>query len=159
MPRGASRSSRKLRSSSASVRRSSSARAGASRARAPQVIDAAATRARAKRRTGSQHDIARPELFSYMMALSLERRRAFAARVPINLVYLDQLAHGYGGRKPTVEMAVRIERASYGRVRCENLVPEFDWAYFASRTQPDKPGPRPPEHSRIGPLDHAPAIV
>ena len=51
-------------------------------------------------------------------------RLAFAEQAGTQLNYLYHLLRGYSGRKVTLDMAARIERASFGNVRCEELLPE-----------------------------------
>jgi len=52
-------------------------------------------------------------------------REKFALAVGTSPMYLDQLAKGFQNRRITPEMAARIERASSGNVRCEELLPEL----------------------------------
>jgi hypothetical protein len=58
-------------------------------------------------------------------------RAHFAERVGTSVDYLLQL--GLGFRQASMELAVRIERASHGLIRAEELAPGGDWAYLAAR--------------------------
>lgn len=67
------------------------------------------------------------------------RRAAFITRTGTSYAYVMQIAVGLRGCG--VEMAISIERASYGQVRCEHLAPAVDWEYLAQRkvVRPVKP--------------------
>lgn len=58
-------------------------------------------------------------------------REAFAKRVGTSLQYMVQL--GLGMRRASVPMAVMIEQASHGLVRCEELNTDVDWHYLSNR--------------------------
>lgn len=58
-------------------------------------------------------------------------RVEFAKRVPTTLPYLVHLAYGY--RTASVELAAQIERHTHGLVRCEEMRPDIDWNYLATR--------------------------
>ena len=78
-------------------------------------------------------------LLSYLRKLSPDSRERFAARVGTNPVYLHQLATSWRGRKISHEMAVKIERASWGLVRCESILPSSIWDYLRWRPKPSEP--------------------
>ena len=58
-------------------------------------------------------------------------RHVFAKRMGTSLPYLIALAWGY--RIASVSMAVKIEGATHGLVKREDLRPEENWAAFAPR--------------------------
>lgn len=80
-------------------------------------------------------------------------RERFAKRVGTSLLYLEQI--GMGVRKPSVELAIKIERASWGQVRCETLLPGIDWDYLAQRRQAR--GHPPPPQAK--PVWNAPSMT
>lgn len=53
-----------------------------------------------------------------------------ANKLGISASYLSQLASG--AASISTERAVEIEKATGGAVRCEDLRPDFDWAYLRS---------------------------
>lgn len=67
-------------------------------------------------------------LHRYLLELDPPARKALADKVGSTVDYLFLV--GYGKRKPKVRLAVAIERESGGRVRCEDLIPDVDWAYL-----------------------------
>src|SRR5262245_11421375 len=58
-------------------------------------------------------------------------RIEFASRVGTSLPYLEHIVQGF--RQASMELAIKIEQATYGIVRCEELHPEGDWAYLTQR--------------------------
>lgn len=64
----------------------------------------------------------------FLKALPAAARADFAARCGTSVDYLFQIA--YGNRKPKAALAVAIERETEGKVRCEALLPDVDWAYL-----------------------------
>lgn len=60
-----------------------------------------------------------------------KRREAFAARVGTTLAYLVHLAWGF--RQASTDLAIKIERASHGLVTLEDMRPDMNWEYLASR--------------------------
>ncbi|HQR20073.1 MAG TPA: YdaS family helix-turn-helix protein [Burkholderiaceae bacterium] len=83
-------------------------------------------------------------------SLDIELRRhdrdVFVARSGTSLQYLRHIA---AGRKlPQVETCVAIERASCGRVRCEELRPDVDWTYLSQRLNPTVPSGAIQENDR-----------
>lgn len=67
-------------------------------------------------------------LLDYLKSLSGEARTALAVKCGTSVDYLLQIA--YGKRKPKAGLAVTIDRETGGRVRCETLLPQVDWAYL-----------------------------
>lgn len=67
-------------------------------------------------------------------------RRDFARRCGSSVQYLVQLYLGIRRAQPAI--ALRIEQATYGLVRAEDLCPDFDWMYAKMRGQP-RGEPRP----------------
>lgn len=66
------------------------------------------------------------DLRTYLDALPRGGIAAFAQKVGISTVYLQQLAARQDGRKPSPELSVQIETASEGHVTRKNLRPD-DW--------------------------------
>lgn len=60
---------------------------------------------------------------------------AFARACLTTAGQLKQVA--YGNRRPSASLAINIERESTGRVTCEELRPDVDWAYVRSTSQPN----------------------
>ena len=54
--------------------------------------------------------------------------KEFAGLVGIHEVLLSQLRNNQ--RKTPAEICIEIERASNGKVRCEDLRPDVDWSYL-----------------------------
>src|SRR5215471_16993838 len=71
----------------------------------------------------------------------------FAKRCGTSVQYLTQLALGI--RRATPYSAIRIEQASYGIVRAEELCPDFDWHYVKLRDAP-RPARRDPATEMSG---------
>lgn len=59
---------------------------------------------------------------------------AFASACLTTSGQLKQVA--YGNRRPSASLAINIERESTGRVTCEELRPDVDWAYLRSSSKP-----------------------
>lgn len=51
-----------------------------------------------------------------------------AVEVGRNPTYLRMIANGH--RRASAELAIAIESATAGKVRCEDLRPDVDWAYL-----------------------------
>lgn len=77
---------------------------------------------------------------------TLEARREFARRCSSSVQYLVQLYLGIRRAQPAI--AIRIEQASYGLVRAEDLCRDFDWTYAKMRG-------RRPSHEEVA----APVLV
>lgn len=71
------------------------------------------------------------KFLAYVKALPVEQREDLALRCDTSVEYLFQI--GYGNRKPKAALAISLERETRGAVRCEDILPEADWAYL--RTQ------------------------
>lgn len=56
-----------------------------------------------------------------------ERKAALVADLRMSPIYLWQLATSWQGRRPSPELSARIERATGGAVRCEELRPDIPW--------------------------------
>jgi DNA-binding transcriptional regulator YdaS (Cro superfamily) len=67
-------------------------------------------------------------LLDFLKPLSGADRAGLAARCGTSIDYLFLIA--YGHRKPKAALAISIERESGGKVRCEELLPDADWAYI-----------------------------
>src|SRR5262252_9146090 len=66
-------------------------------------------------------------------------RERFARRCGTSVQYLVQLALGIRRAQP--DIAIRIEQASYGVIRAEDLCSGFDWHYAKLRGLRDKHEP------------------
>ncbi len=62
------------------------------------------------------HSIPRPE------------RGDFAKKCGVSVGQIHNIA--YGCRQCSAEIAIAIEKATEGKVRCEDLCPSIDWAYL-----------------------------
>jgi len=94
---------------------------------------------RASRKSSNHYPIVR-SLQAYLTAQGrgpsgMKNREAFAKRAGTSVAYLYQLAVGFRQASPAV--AIEIEKASLGQVRCEDLAPDADWGYLEAR----KPAP------------------
>ena len=72
-------------------------------------------------------------LSDYMKSLSEQSKESvddFAKRCETSAGQLRQVAGGY--RRAGEALAINIERESGGKVRCEDLRPDVDWAYLRS---------------------------
>lgn len=67
-------------------------------------------------------------LLDYLKSLTNEQQVAFAAQCQTSGGQLKQVA--YGHRRASAALAINVERASGGEVRCEDLRPDIDWAYL-----------------------------
>lgn len=68
------------------------------------------------------------DLKSYLQTMTLVERRDFAKRVGSSAGHLNNVSYGY---RPCAEsLAIEIEKASDGKVTCEELCPTADWAYL-----------------------------
>lgn len=66
---------------------------------------------------------------TYWLSMSVADRKAFAARCGCSANYLNLYAHGLKPRLGEA-IAIAIDRESGGKVRCEDLRPDVDWAYL-----------------------------
>jgi len=68
------------------------------------------------------------DLKTYLQSLSGPDREIFASKCKTSVGHLRNIAYGY---RPCGEsLAIDIERESGGKVRCEELRPDVDWAYL-----------------------------
>lgn len=64
----------------------------------------------------------------YWLSIPVPERPAFARRCGTTYAHLRNIAYD---QKPCGEkLAIAIERESDGKVRCETLRPDVDWAYL-----------------------------
>jgi len=82
-------------------------------------------------RIESLHRFLREESRAAGKGHTIEARERFARRCGTSVQYLTQLALGIRQAQP--DIAIRIEKASYGLVRAEDLCSEFDWHYAKLR--------------------------
>jgi DNA-binding transcriptional regulator YdaS (Cro superfamily) len=74
-------------------------------------------------------------LHEYLKPLESDALLAFAIVCDTRPGQLKQVA--YGNRRPSASLAINIERESQGRVTCEELRPDIDWAYVRGTKQAD----------------------
>ena len=68
------------------------------------------------------------DLLSFLKAIPPLERPAFAVRCETTIGHMTNTAYGY---RPCGErLAIAIERESGGKVTCEELRPDVDWAYL-----------------------------
>lgn len=60
--------------------------------------------------------------------MSLAEREKLASQCDTSVGHLRNIAYGY--RTCSVPLAIAIEKASGGKVRCERLCSDVDWAYL-----------------------------
>lgn len=74
------------------------------------------------------------DLKTYIYAIDdMSEREAFAVRCGTTYGHLRNVAYG---QKPCREaLAINIERESGGKVRCEDLRPDVDWAYLRGTSE------------------------
>jgi DNA-binding transcriptional regulator YdaS (Cro superfamily) len=68
------------------------------------------------------------DLKAFLKSMTRSDRSAFAERCRISAGHLHNVA--YGTRPCGTELAIAIDRESGGRVSCEELRPDVDWAYL-----------------------------
>lgn len=81
-------------------------------------------------------------LREFLNSIPLAEQEAFAERCGTTIGYLRKAL----STKPAfdAELAIALERESYGAVTCEQLRPDVDWAYLrASRKKISRPRPQP----------------
>lgn len=66
-------------------------------------------------------------VYKEMRKLKRPEKVGLALKAGISVGYLDQLIY-VDGREPSVALARRLEKASLGRFRKEDLLPSVDWA-------------------------------
>lgn len=67
-------------------------------------------------------------LLDYLKGISKEQLNEFAEQCQTSVGQLKQVA--YGHRRASAALAINIERASGGEVRCEQLRDDIDWSYL-----------------------------
>jgi DNA-binding transcriptional regulator YdaS (Cro superfamily) len=70
-------------------------------------------------------------LLEFWLSMTVEQREAFAKRCSTSPQHLKNIAYDKKGIKTANEsLCINIERESKGKVRCESLRPDVDWAYL-----------------------------
>lgn len=76
-------------------------------------------------------------LQSLILSMSKEERKVFAREVGSAFGHINNAAYGLVGISPS--LAMRLEKASKGRVRCEDLAPDEPWSYIRGSKTPRRP--------------------
>jgi DNA-binding transcriptional regulator YdaS (Cro superfamily) len=71
------------------------------------------------------------KLLKYLNSLEKEARAAYAAACGTTEGYLRKAVSR--DQKFNAELCISLERESGGAVRCEDLLPDADWAYIRSQ--------------------------
>lgn len=69
-------------------------------------------------------------LHAHWLELSPGERATLADRVGVSLAQFRNLVYASNGRRIMPDMAIRIEKATRGAVRCEEMCPWVDWAFI-----------------------------
>lgn len=72
------------------------------------------------------------KLLKYLNSLGKEDRAAFVAACGTSEGYLRKAASRHQAFR--AELCILLERESSGAVRCEDLLPDADWAYIRSQS-------------------------
>ncbi|RKG36862.1 MULTISPECIES: hypothetical protein [Acinetobacter] len=72
------------------------------------------------------------QLKNHLLSLTLEGREAFAKECLTTVGNLQQII--YVNKKCGAPLAIRIDKASGGKVRCDSLCPEADFNYLRNQT-------------------------
>ena len=80
------------------------------------------------------------DIHTYLKLNRGRKAQEFANRANTSLGYLRLL--GYGVRRPSADMAIRIEDASYGEITAYELRPDLPWPH-APRANSIASPPRP----------------
>ncbi|SPL71957.1 helix-turn-helix domain-containing protein [Acinetobacter stercoris] len=72
------------------------------------------------------------QLKSYFMKLSTDERAEFAKQCLTTVGNLQQII--YVNKKCGASLAVRIDKASKGKVSCDDLCPDVDFDYVRNQT-------------------------
>lgn len=72
------------------------------------------------------------QLKSYLLGLTPEGRETFAKECLTTVGNLQQII--YVNKKCGAPLAIRIDKASKGRVRCDSLCPDADFDYLRNQT-------------------------
>lgn len=70
------------------------------------------------------------KLKKYFSQLSKTEREKLAEECGTSVQYLYQIS--LGNRTASEKLAIEIEKATKGKVRCESLCPNADWGYIRS---------------------------
>lgn len=73
------------------------------------------------------------KLLKYLNSLSKDSRAAYVAACGTTEGYLRKAASKHQSFR--AELCILLERESGGVVRCEDLLPDADWAYIRSQSQ------------------------
>jgi DNA-binding transcriptional regulator YdaS (Cro superfamily) len=74
------------------------------------------------------------KLKTYLKAMPVDERKAFAERCRTTIGHLSNVA--YGCRSCSAPLAMAIERESGAQVTVEEMCPNVDWSYFRSPAKP-----------------------
>ena len=64
-------------------------------------------------------------LHEFLSKLTHEEKRRFAADCKCSLGHLFNICSGF--RRCSAELAIRIEKRTYGQVKKEELAPQIEW--------------------------------
>ncbi|MEH6434325.1 transcriptional regulator [Massilia sp. DD77] len=73
------------------------------------------------------------KLLKYLNSLSKDERAAYVAACGTSEGYLRKAASRHQSFR--AELCILLERESKGEVRCEDLLPDADWAYIRSKSR------------------------
>lgn len=68
------------------------------------------------------------QLAEYLCTLTTEERRELADSLGISGSQLSQYANGH--RRISADLAIEIERLTFGAVLCEEMRPQTNWRYL-----------------------------
>lgn len=71
---------------------------------------------------------------TFFLDIPRPERPAFAEKCGVSVGQLHNIA--YGLRPCATDLAIEIEKASEGKVKCEEMCPEVDWAYLRGTSVP-----------------------
>lgn len=74
------------------------------------------------------------KLLKFLNSLSKEERASYCEACGTTEGYLRKAASKHQSFR--AELCILLERESDGVVRCEDLLPDADWAYIRSKTRP-----------------------
>lgn len=74
----------------------------------------------------------KPELRDFCLAMSREDREIFAEKVGTTAGHLHQIYHGYS--KCNEALAIEIDKATGGQVKCDDLCPDVDFDYLRKQS-------------------------
>jgi len=79
------------------------------------------------------------KLLKYLNSLGKDDRAAFVSACGTSEGYLRKAASRHQSFR--AELCILLERESSGAVRCEDLLPDADWAYIRSQSTAAAPNP------------------